>query len=79
MRPCHELDTVLYTLGEAEINVLPGSHWLVVKLETQTSNLELRQHVANNVTRGANNVCGVGVSSSIFPEEVFVEEPREVQ
>lgn len=70
---------MLYTLGEAEMNVLPGSHWMVVKLETHINNLELRQRVANNVMRGANNVCGVRISSCIFWEEGFEEETREVQ
>lgn len=52
---------------------------LVGRPETGISNSDLRQHVASDLVRGANNVCGGGISSDSVREEGFKVELRKAQ
>lgn len=73
MRLPHKFHFALCTVEEQQTNVLVG------RPETGISNSDLRQHVASDLVRGANNVCGGGISSDSVREEGFKVELRKAQ
>lgn len=62
LRPRHRLHAVFCAVGEGRTNGPPGAPGLVGRPETCLSSSDLGQHVASDIVRGANNVCGCGIS-----------------